>query len=95
MTRENPHAVELGRSTQRVDENGKDIRAVELPEVILARWDAEDWDDRTMTASRYRYEDQDGNPIELTEEQANLYSWGQCEDNLTGGSQSGRLAEVR
>lgn len=62
-----------------------------LPARIIARWRAEDWDDRTMTASRYEYYTMDGERIELTEKQARLYTWGQTEDNLTGGSQLGEL----
>lgn len=62
-----------------------------LPEFVLARWAAQDWDDETMTASHYTYEDGDGNPIELTESENNRYSWGYCEDNITGGSQGGWL----
>ena len=61
-----------------------------LPETVLARWKAEDWDDDSMTASQYRYETEDG-PIELTDAEAARYSWGTCEDNLTGGSQRGWL----
>ena len=66
----------------------------DLPETVLARWTAEDWDDETMTACRYTYETEDG-PIELTPEEADLYVWGQNDDNLTGGSQSGYLASRR
>ena len=45
---------------------------------------------KKMVARRYRYEDADtGAAVELTEEQADDYSWGQCEDNITGGCQLG------
>lgn len=64
----------------------------ELPENVLASWDADDWDDETMTASTYRYKDlETGDPIELSESQAAMYIWGQCEDNVTGGTQAGTL----
>lgn len=60
-----------------------------LPRNVIARWRKEDWDDATMTASHYDYADlETGKPIELTEEEAGLYYWGQ---NITGGSQAGRL----
>ena len=67
-----------------------------LPTRVRARWNAEDWDDAKMTASKYIYEimDDDGlslGPIDLTESEANQYSWGICDDNLTGGSQVGIL----
>jgi len=70
-----------------------------LPATVLARWRAEDWDDETMTASRYTYfiQDEDGytgEQTDLTEAEAAQYSWGRCEDNLTGGSQCGELREV-
>lgn len=70
-----------------------------LPHQVLAHWKAEDWDDDTMTASRYTYEalDNDGlgdGPIALTEKQASLYTWGQIDDNLDGGSQLGCLQET-
>lgn len=68
----------------------------QLPEHVLASWRAEDWDDEKMVASEYTYKamDEDGYfsiNIELTKEQAALYSWGTCDDNLTGGSQAGSL----
>lgn len=67
-----------------------------LPARVRARWTAEDWNDETMTASKYSYEimDEDGlslGPIELTEAEADQYSWGTCDENLTGGSQVGDL----
>lgn len=63
---------------------------ISLPYNVLARWDAADWDEDTMTASRYKYY-ADGQPIELTESQAAMYAWGQCEDEITGGCQAGSL----
>ena len=79
-------------------EESGDSSARTLPQAVIARWNAEDWDDATMTASRYTYQafEEDalpGEEIELTEDEARLYSWGQCEDNLTGGSQRGTLRE--
>jgi hypothetical protein len=74
-----------------------------LPGSVLARWKAEDWDEETMTASRYEYvelgETESGNlvqvgPIELTEEEASRYYWGQTEDNDYGGCQRGTLARI-
>ncbi len=62
----------------------------ELPETVLARWKAADWDEETMTASAYQYETEDG-PIDLTESEADRYTWGQGEDNITGGCQRGWL----
>lgn len=63
-----------------------------LPESIVARWNAEDWDDHKMVARRYSYEDAEtSGPIELTEAQADQYIWGACHDDLTGGSQAGKL----
>lgn len=65
---------------------------MKLPTNVIARWDAEDWDDERMVASKYRYEDLDsGDAVELTEVDASLYVWGQTEDNMTGGSQAGSL----
>ncbi len=67
-----------------------------LPQNVIARWDAADWDDDTMTASRYRYEDADTRePLELTEAEADRYAWGQSQDDLTGGSQAGELRAAR
>lgn len=66
----------------------------ELPQRVLARWNKEDWDDERMIAAQYRYYDaQTGEEIELTEEQASRYTWGQTADNITGGSQAGDLRE--
>ena len=68
------------------------LRIDGLPLTVIARWDAEDWDDEKMVASKYRYQAADTfEPIELTEEQAARYAWGQCDDNITGGSQAGDL----
>lgn len=65
-----------------------------LPTRVLARWAKEDWDDDRMVATHYRYYDADsGEEIELTEEQASHYTWGQTDDNITGGSQAGDLRE--
>lgn len=68
-------------------------QAQQLPNEVLARWKAEDWNDETMTASHYSYEDGEGNPIELSEQEVSQYSWGNCEDNITGGSQGGWLRD--
>ncbi len=69
--------------------------AKHLPVNILARWDSGDWNENSMTASRYRYTDiETSDPVELTEAEADLYIWGQTEDNITGGTQSGRLAQL-
>lgn len=69
-----------------------------LPEKVIAHWKAEDWDDQTMTASRYAYTDaqtgETGEPVELTEEEASRYTWGQTDDHGWGGSQAGRLMEL-
>lgn len=62
----------------------------DLPVSVLARWKAEDWDDDSMTASEYAYESEDG-PIDLTESEADLYAWGNTDDNITGGCQRGSL----
>lgn len=60
------------------------------PQSVIARWDAADWDEERMVARAYRYEDAETRePITLTEEQAPMYAWGQCQDDLTGGSQAG------
>lgn len=65
---------------------------IDLPIEVIARWDAEDWDDEKMVANHYTYQDlETGVEIPLTEAQAALYAWGQCMDNLTGGSQGGTL----
>ena len=64
----------------------------QLPETVLARWSAEDWDADTMTASHYTYETENG-PIELTEAEADQYTWGRTEDNITGGCQRGCLVK--
>ena len=71
--------------------NMADYRVSEvLPGSVTARWDTADWDDENMVASKYTYE-AFGVPIELTEEEASQYTWGQTEDNITGGSQRGDL----
>ena len=67
-----------------------------LPEHVVATWDAADWDDDKMTASRYRYYTVDecgyrDAEIELTDEQAARYTWGTCNDTTTGGMQWGEL----
>lgn len=65
-----------------------------FPKAVIARWNAKDWDDNRMVASVYRYEDADTREeIALTEDEANMYTWGQTEDNITGGSQVGRLSQ--
>lgn len=68
---------------------------MKLPENVIARWDAADWNDESMTASAYRYEAADTRePVELTKSEASRYAWGQCQDDLNGGSQTGELREV-
>lgn len=67
-----------------------------LPERVLARWKAEDWNDRTMEADKYTYFALDEDfyatvEIELTEADLAKYSWGTTEDNLLGGMQVGTL----
>ncbi len=64
-----------------------------LPGSVLARWKDEDWDEETMTASQYEYvETESGNLVQLTEEEASRYCWGQTEENDYGGCQRGTLA---
>lgn len=66
-----------------------------LPERVLARWKAEDWNDRTMEADKYTYFAMDEygytTEIELTDADLARYSWGITEDDLIGGSQMGTL----
>ena len=65
----------------------------ELPKTVIARWDAADWNEEKMIATSYRYEDMNTlEDIELTEAQAALYSWGQCEETASGGCQGGTLS---
>ena len=70
-----------------------------LPQEVLAHWNAADWNDEKMTASKYTYTSLDdatfGDPLELTDEESAMYSWGQCEDNITGGTQAGTLRASR
>lgn len=79
----------------------KNTETLLLPESVLARWDAEDWDDERMIATCYRYEAMNAeypqmrSSIELTEAEAALYTWGPAQDDITGGSQVGRLQGAR
>ena len=69
------------------------MKNTELPQNVIARWDAKDWDDEKMIASQYRYGDMETlEDVELTDDQLALYSWGQCEENATGGCQGGTLS---
>lgn len=64
-------------------------------EHVTAHWKAEHWNPATQTASIYTYTDAAGEPITLTDSEADTYTWGDPEEVydtngvLVGGEQRG------